>query len=101
MKIRRFNEAEISDISTDRVLEIIKMISDMSSDLNQKSENIDALLNELNNFRSSSKGKNDQIDDSVANLEFVKNHFKDSLDKLDNIAQNMKDYNQNGRKYLY
>lgn len=101
MKIRRFNEAEISDISTDRVLEIIKMISDMSSDLNQKSENIDALLNELNNFRSSSKGKNDQIDDSVANLEFVKNHFKDSLDKLDNIVQNMKDYNQNGRKYLY
>ena len=101
MKIRRFNESDISDLSTDRVLEIVNSISDMLGDLNQKSEIIDSLVNELNNFRSSSTSKNDQIDDSVSNLELAKKCISDLLDRLDSVSQNMKDYNQNGRKYLY
>ncbi len=101
MKIKRFNESEVSDLSTDRVLEITNSISDMISTLDQKSEFIDSLINELNNFRSSSTSKNDQIDDSVSNLELAKKYVLDLLDKLDSVSQNMKDYNQNGRKYLY
>lgn len=101
MRIKRFNESEMSDISTDRVLEITNSISDMLSDLTQKSEFIDSLVNELNNFRSSSSSKNDQIDDSVSNLELSKKYISDLIDKLDSVSQNMKDYNQNGRKYLY
>ena len=101
MKIKRFNESEVSDLSTDRVLEITNSISDMISTLDQKSEFIDSLINELNNFRSSSTSKNDQIDDSVSNLELAKKYVLDLLDKLDSVSQNMKDYNQNVRKYLY
>lgn len=101
MKIKRFNESEVSDLSTDRALEITNSISDMISTFDQKSEIIDSLINELNNFRSSSTSKNDQIDDSVSNLELAKKYVLDLLDKLDSVSQNMKDYNQNGRKYLY
>jgi ABC-type transporter Mla subunit MlaD len=101
MKIRRFDESEMSDISPDRVIEILQSLTTMSSEMDQRIELIDSLINELNNFKSSSKSNNDQIDDSISNLEITRRLFKDSLDKMDNVASNMRDYNQNGRKFLY
>jgi ABC-type transporter Mla subunit MlaD len=101
MRIRRFNESEIGDMSPDRVVEIVQSLTTMSSDMDQRVEVIDSFINELNNFKSISKSSNDQIDDSISNLEIARGLFKDSLDKIDNVVNNMRDYNQNGRKYLY
>ncbi len=101
MKIRRFDESDMNDISPDRVVEILQSLTVMSSDMDQRVELIDSLINELNNFKSTSKSNNDQVDDSISNLEIVRSLFKDSLGNLDSVVSNMRDYNQNGRKFLY
>jgi len=101
MKIRKFNESEISDISSDRVEEIKKSMTEMSSDINQKTETIDSLINELNNFKGNSDKSNDQIDDTISNLQLVRKYLGDITDKLDNVVNNMDDYNKNGRNMLY
>ncbi len=101
MRIFKFNEAELSEISPDRVSEIIENISTISNDVRQKQESIDALINELGNFKTSNKSSNDQIDDSISSLEILRKLLGDSLDKMDNVVINMKDYSKDGRKYLY
>jgi ABC-type transporter Mla subunit MlaD len=101
MRIKKFLESEINDISPDRVIEILESLSVILSEIDQKSETIDSLINELNNFKSTNKSSNDQIDDSISNLELIRNLFKDSVDKIDNVVSNMRDYNKSGRKYLY
>ena len=50
MRIKKFNEADLQDISADRVDEVKESMTEMSSDVAQKSETIDSLINELNNF---------------------------------------------------
>lgn len=97
----KFNESDIQDISSDRIEEIISSLTEMSSDVNQKNEIIDSLINELNNFRGNSGKSNDQIDDSISNLQLIRKSFSDSIDKLDNVVIDIKDYNENGRKFLY
>ena len=62
---------------------------------------IDSLINELNNYRTQSRTKNDQIDDSISNLQLVRGSFSDSIDKVDNVIISMKDYNKSGRNFLY
>jgi ABC-type transporter Mla subunit MlaD len=101
MRIFKFNEAELSEISPDRVSEIIENMSTISNDVRQKQESIDALINELGNFKTSNKSSNDQIDDSISSLEILRKLLGDSLDKMDNVVINMKDYSKDGRKYLY
>lgn len=96
-----FEEKEISDISNDRVSELISQLSAMSSDISQKVEFVDSLVNELDDFRRSSTSKNDQIDDCIANLQLMKKLLLDSLDKSDNVVIGIKDYEKNGRKFLY
>ena len=102
MKIRKFFEAEETVyISNDRIKEIIEQLSVISSTLDAKKEEIQSLTNELSNYRSKSKKSNDQIDDSVANLESIISKVKDVLSGLDTTSNNLKDYNESGRKYLY
>ncbi len=96
-----FEEKEISDISNDRVSELISQLSAMSADISQKVEFVDSLVNELDDFRKSSTSKNDQIDDCIANLQLMKKLLIDSLDKSDNVVIGIKDYEKNGRKFLY
>jgi hypothetical protein len=62
---------------------------------------VDSLISEFSNYKSESSKGNDQIDDSIASLQYVKKDIEDVLDKLDNVVTNLKDYNQSGRKYLY
>ena len=76
-------------------------MTEMTSDLNQKNEIIDSLINELNNFKSGSEKSSDQIDDTISNLQLVRKYLTDATDKLDNVVNNMDDYSKNGRKYLY
>ncbi len=101
MIILKFNEADMSDISVDRSLEIIESLNEISREISKNLESLESIVNELENFRSKSGSSNDQIDDSVSNLEIVRNLVKESIDKIDNTSINMRDYTQNGRKYLY
>ncbi len=99
--IRRFNEDEQSDISSERVEEILAELKDFASSINDKSKLVESLLNELGNFKNQSKKGNDQIDDSISALQIIKKELDDSIDKMDTVANNLIDYNSNGRKYLY
>lgn len=101
MKIKRFNESEQVDISSERVNEIIEELKEFSAIMSDKSKYVDALLNELNNYKSESTKGNDQIDDSIAALQIVKKNADDSNDKIDTIVNNLLDYNDSGRKYMY
>lgn len=101
MKIRKFNEADINDISVDRTNEIIEDLRKTIVFLEQKIENIDSYLNELGNFQNTKKSQNDQIDDAIANLQLVRGTLKDSITNLDNSTISLEDYNKSGRKYLY
>jgi ABC-type transporter Mla subunit MlaD len=97
MKIRRFNEDEQVDISS----EIIEELKDFASIMDDKSKSVESLLNELNNFKSDSKKGNDQIDDSISALQVIKKDVDDSKDKIDTVVNNLMDYNDTGRKYMY
>lgn len=102
MKIRRYNEQnDILDISSDKVAEILEVISSMISNTNSDRKKVEDIHEELSSFKSDSNKSNDQIDDAVSNLELVKAKLNDALDLLDNISQELKDYSENGRKYLY
>lgn len=101
MKIRKFNESEQVDISSDRIAEITEELSDFSAIIIDKSKYIDGLLNELNNFKSESTTGNDQIDDSIAVIQIIKKDIDDCNDKIDTVINNLGDYNSNGRKYQY
>ena len=69
--------------------------------MDDKSKSVESLLNELNNFKSDSKKGNDQIDDSIAALQVIKKDVDDSKDKIDTVVNNLMDYNDTGRKYMY
>ena len=101
MKIKRFNEDEQVDISSERVSEINDQLKDFASTMLDKSRYIESLLNELNNFKSDSKKGNDQIDDSIAALQVIKKDVDDCNDKIDTVINNLMDYNDGGRKYMY
>jgi chromosome segregation ATPase len=101
MKIKRFNEDEQVDISSERVSEINEELKDFAATMLDKSRYIESLLNELNNFKSDSKKGNDQIDDSIAALQVIKKDVDDCNDKIDTVINNLMDYNDGGRKYMY
>jgi ABC-type transporter Mla subunit MlaD len=101
MKIKRFNESEQVDISSERVGEIIKELNGILSSLEDNSKSTDSYLNELNNYKSQSKKGNDQIDDSISALQIVRKNLKDSVDKLETVINNLMNYNDEGRKLLY
>jgi ABC-type transporter Mla subunit MlaD len=101
MKIKRFNESEQVDISSERIEEILDNLKQLSSTLEDKGKFVDSLINELNNYKSNSQKGNDQVDDSVAALQVIKKDLDNSLDKTDTVLTNLMDYNEKGRKYLY
>ena len=101
MKIKRFLESEETDISVARVGEIIEDLREFTSTLEDKNKMVESYINELNNYKNQSKKGNDQIDDSIAALQIIKKELDDSLDKTDTVINNLMDYNDEGRKYLY
>ncbi len=101
MKIKRLYENDENNISTERVGEIIEDLRDFSSTIEDKSKMAESYINELNNYKNNSKKGNDQIDDSIAALQVIKKNLDDTIDKADTIINNLMDYNDEGRKYLY
>ena len=80
---------------------MIEQLKELTSIMDDKSKSVESLLNELNNYKSDSKKGNDQIDDSIAALQVIKKDVDDSKDKIDTVVNNLMDYNDTGRKYLY
>lgn len=101
MKIRRFYESENIDISPERVGEMIEELKDFLSDIENKNKLIESMSSELENYKNQSKKGNDQIDDSIAAFQVIKKNLDDSIDKIDTVVNNLLDYNDSGRKYLY
>ena len=101
MRIKRFNESEEVDISTERIDEIVKELNEISASIKDKNKTIESLNSEFNNYVSDSQKGNDQIDDSIFALQIIKKNLDDTQDKIDTILQNMKSYTDEGRKYLY
>ena len=101
MKIKRLFENEEIDISTERIGEMIEDLRDFASTIEDRNKMVESHINELNNYKSQSKKGNDQIDDSIAALQVVKKELDDSLDKVDTVINNLMNYNDEGRKYLY
>lgn len=103
MKIKRFYENldDEVNISQERVGEMIEELKEILSDLEDKGSSIDSYLNELENYQSKSTKGNDQIDDSIASFQISKNDINNSIDKIDNVINNLMSYNDEGRKFLY
>lgn len=101
MKIKRFNESDQIDISSERIKEILTQLQDFAAQLMDNNKMIESLTNELSNYESSATKGNDQIDDSISSAQMLKTSIVDSIDKVDNIIKNLNDYNEKGRKYLY
>lgn len=103
MRIKRFNEdlQENVDISQERVGEVIEELRDMLASLDDKCRKVEGFTNEFNNYKSKSKKGNDQIDDSIAALQIIKKDLDSSIDKVDTIINNLLNYNEEGRQYLY
>lgn len=103
MKIKRFHENidEEVNISQERVGEMIEELKEVLSDLEDRSSTIDSYLNELENYQSKSTKGNDQIDDSISSFQIAKRGIDDSIDKIDNVINNLMSYNDEGREFLY
>ena len=101
MRIKRFNENEQIELSSDRVDEIINEVEDFLDILNDKNKYLESLITELNNYKNLSDKGNDQIDDSIAALELVKKDLDNTFDKLYTTLSNLNSYKDEGRKYLY
>ena len=101
--LKRFNEEkekdEVMDLSPDRLDEINKSLTQFTSEVKNKLEIVDSFINELENY-TVQNGKNDQIDESILNLQLVKKNLEEALDKSDNTLNQLKDYGDNGRQYL-
>lgn len=99
--LKRFNEGkEIMDLSPERLSEINKSLTNFSSELKSKLESIDSFINELENY-TNDEDKNDQVDESILNLQLVRKNLEESLDKTDNVINQLKDYEDKGRQYLF
>lgn len=101
MRIRKLHEMnELDEISSDRIDEINRGLNGISQYVIDKKEFIQSLIGELDKFGSMKKS-NDQIDDTIITLELVKKSIEDIISNLDVAEKNLRDYKENGRKYLY
>ncbi len=101
MRIRKFNESEEVELSPERLGEIVESLRESLDLIDSNNKKMDAYLNELNNYKNSSKKGNDQIDDSISALQIIKSNLVDSVDKIDTVIGNLINYEEEGRKHLY
>ncbi len=79
MKIKRFFESElqgpdgtidiVNDISPEKTQEIIKELKIVQTDISKYMDTISTFEKQLSKFKSDKKKSNDQIDDSVIQLQ--------------------------------
>lgn len=101
MRILKFNESEKIDISSDRIDEINLNLENLSNVYNNDIKTIERYLIELNSYKSKSIKSNDQIDDSISEFQILSNNLLESVNNINKIIDNLKDYKEGGRKILY
>jgi ABC-type transporter Mla subunit MlaD len=102
MRISKFNESNtLDDISNDRIKEILDSMKNTSDTVSDKMEEIQTFIGEFSKFKGKSRKSNDQIDDTILNLETLKSKMSDILSTISSINENLTDYKENGRRYLY
>jgi hypothetical protein len=112
MKIKRFFENEVqgpngtvdlsNDISTSRVEEIIKEMSSSIDNFDKNHTQLKKFEEELKKYTNKSSSKNDQIDDSIIELQMVnKSLEQDILSRMDIIIEKLENYIKEGRNYIY
>jgi DNA repair ATPase RecN len=112
MKIKRFNESEVqgpsgqidafNDISPDKIDETIDELTSCINNFSEKLTKLKKIESDLSKFKSKSKSKMDQIDDSFIQLQKINRTIEmDINDKLDTVIQNLKDRKENGKNYIY
>jgi ABC-type transporter Mla subunit MlaD len=99
MRIKKFNEA--LDISSERIGEMIEELKELLTSLEEDNKVIERYLNELEDYKSESSKGNDQIDDSLAAFQIIKQNIDEAIDKTDTVITNLNDYKENDRQYLY
>jgi hypothetical protein len=108
MRIKRFYEQDENQefeekvkLAPETIDEILKKIEVFSALLDEKLEELEDITDTIANFKSNSTKANTQIDDSHLYLQEVSQKLKDSVNRLDDIHNNLKNYNESGEKYLY
>lgn len=101
MKIKRFNEKMENNISIERSSQIIDELAIVISELDIRLNYVKSLENELSNYQSKSTKGNNQIDDSILNIQLVKKELENSISNIDTTINNFIDYIDNGENFLY
>lgn len=102
MKIKKFFESEENlSISSDTINDMVDKISSISMTFDEKKKEIESMISVLSGFKSKSDKSNTQIDDSYLNLQTVVSNIEETLELLDSVSTNIKDYYESGEKYLY
>ena len=102
MKIRKYNESTgLDNISNERITEILDEMKKISSFIDDKKNEVQSFTGELSKFKSKTNKSNDHIDDTVSNLESLNSKMYYILSSLNSINNNLTDYKENGRRYLY
>lgn len=91
---------ESSEISEDRVKEMMNTLKSSTSVLEDEKKKIENIMNDLESFTSDTD-KNDQIDDSYVSLKEVESLLNECVVKVGEIDSRLENYLKEGRKYLY
>lgn len=100
MRIKRFNESEEVNISQETIEEIIKELKEFASSIDAGEKSIKSLLNQLSNYKSASEKGNDQIDNSIFELQQIEQNIGEILLKSGLVLENLENYNTSGRQYI-
>ena len=102
MRIKKFKTFEaVKEIDPNKITEITSLLTETISDLDKKREQMENLIKDLSIFKSGSKDNNDQIDDSIINLETIKKELSNLIQKVDNVNTTIQEYSDKGRQFLY
>ena len=100
--IRKFTEAtEQLQLSNETLEEMMNKITQISEDMDSGKKTVSSIIETLSNFLSNSKSSNNQIDDAHLNLKTIDTKISDMLELLDEVNNQLKDYNDSGEKFIY
>lgn len=91
---------ESSEISEEKVNQIINDLKSTTSNLDKEKSKIEEIYKDLEIF-TSDKDKNDQIDDSYVALKEIESLLNECIVKIGEVDSRLESYLKEGRKYLY
>ncbi len=97
--MKKFTE-NIQELPFERIEVIIENIDELLDYLSDKDKWVSSTILELTSHQVDNV-KNDQIDDSIMELEVIKMDFNNTYDKLSKVKENLSQYKDEKRKPLY